>query len=228
MRDERDVRPLGQTLGSAALGLGLGLGILGIGFLVSRMALPDGSIVAASTGAPSPTPVATTPPAPMRVTPAPTTAPPATPTPTPAPTADPMVVTAYSGQGIQLAALTIPAGYTVTSPIDGSVRIEVYQFIGGEIRTGAEAAGEPSFPYIFIRSASREIKIRPGAIDRDIQLLVKDGDNVPAGTPLFKTLTTGASSWKTFYDSAVTAQVLVSVTEQPSGAEVDPVPVFKK
>lgn len=228
MRDERDIRPLGQTLGSAALGLGLGLGILGIGFLVSRMALPDGSIVAASTGAPSPTPVATTPPAPTRVTPAPTTAPPAMPTPTPAPTADPMVVTAYSGQGIQLAALTIPAGYTVTSPIGGTVSIDVYQYIGGEIRTGANAAGEPSFPYIFVRSASREVKIRPAAIDRDIQLLVKDGDIITAGAPLFKTITTAPSSWATFYDRTVTAQVMVSITARPSGVEVDPVPVFRR
>ena len=228
MRDDRELRPLAQTLGSAALGVGLGLSVLGIGFLVSRMALPESSVVAASTRAPSPTPVTSAPPTAARATPAPTTAPTAAPTPVPTATPDPLVVTAYSGQGLRLAALTIPAGYTVKSPIDGSVRIEVYQYIGSEIRTGAEAAGEPSFPYIFIRSASREIKIRPAAIDRDIQLLVKDGDNVPAGTPLFKTLTTGASSWKTFYDPAVTAQVMVSVTAQPSGVEVDPVPVFKK
>ncbi len=230
MRDGRELRPLAQTLGSAALGVGLGLGVLGIGFLVSRMALPESGVVAASTSAPSPTPVKTAPTPTTRATPASTTAPTVAPTPTPAPTAtpDPLVVTAYSGQGLRLAALGIPAGYTLTSPMAGTVTITVYQFLDGEIRTGANAAGEPSFPYIFVRSASREIKIRPGAIDRDIQLLVKDGDTLAAGAPLFKTLTTGASSWKTFYDPAVTAQVMVSVTAQPSGVEVDPVPVFRR
>jgi len=57
---------------------------------------------------------------------------------------------------------------------------------------------------------------------------VKDGDTVGIGTPLFKTITNGASSWKTFYDGNLNAQVLVSVTAQPSGTEVDPVPLFKR
>jgi hypothetical protein len=137
-------------------------------------------------------------------------------------------VTAYSGQGLRLAALTIPANYTLTSPIAGRITIVTYQFVDGEIRTGADSAGVPSYPYIFVRSADREVKIRPGAIDRDVQLLVKDGDTVGVGTPLFKTITSGASSWKTFYDGNLSAQVLVSVTAQPSGAEVDPVPLFKR
>lgn len=227
MRDDRELRPLAQTLGSAALGVGLGLGVLGIGFLVSRMALDDSSVVAAKTSTPTATIARTASPPAATPTVAPTPSPTVAPTPAPTATPDPLVVTAYSGQGLRLAALTIPAGYTVTSPIAGTVTIAVYQYIGGEIRTGANAA-EPSFPYIFVRSASRELKIRPAAIDRDIQLLVKDGDTIAAGAPLFKTITTAPSSWATFYDRGVTAQVIASVTAQPSGVEVDPVPVFKR
>lgn len=229
MRGNEDVRSLFQTLGSAALGVGLGLAVLGAGFFVSRLTLPDTAVVAAGTTAPtpsrspSPTPRAT-------VATAASSLPAATASPTTAPakTPDPLIVTAYSGQGIRLAALTIPTGYTVTSPVAGRVSIAVYQYIGGEIRTGANAADQPSYPYIFIRSADREVKLRPAAIERDIELLVKDGDTVAAGAPLFKTITTAPSSWAIFYDRAVTAQVMASVTAQPSGVEVDPVPVFKK
>ena len=226
MRRNEDVRSLLQTLGSAALGVGLGLAVLGAGFFISRLTLADSTAVAATTAptrSPSPTPASTQrPSAPPAPTPA-STAAPALP---PAPTPDPLVVTAYSGQGLRLAALFVPANYTVTSPIAGKVSIAVYQYVDGEIRTGV--ADQPSYPYVFVRSADREIKLRPGAIDKDVQLLVKDGDTVVAGAPLFKTLTTGASSWALFYDKAVTAQVIASVAAQPSGNEVDPVPVFRK
>jgi biotin carboxyl carrier protein len=228
MRGDNDLRSLLQTLGSAALGVGLGLAVLGAGFFISRTTLAANTVVVSTssgspspTRSPSPTPRPTATPAPV-VTPAPTAAP----TTPPAPTSDPLVVTAYSGQGLRLAALTIPAGYTVTSPIAGRVTITLYQFVDGEVRTGV--SDQPSYPYVFVRSADREIKLRPGAIDKDVQLLVKDGDTVAVGAPLFKTLTTGASSWALFYDKAVTAQVIASVTAQPSGNELDPVPVFKK
>jgi biotin carboxyl carrier protein len=233
MRESDDVRSLMQTLGGAALGLGIGLGILVAGFFVSNIALSSSPVVATTSNAlgiatarpPSPSPAQPTTQG-STASPAPTAAPTATPVPTTTP--DPMVVTAFSGQGLRLAALTIPAGYTVNSPIAGRVSIVVYQYIDGEIRTGAEAAGQPNYPYIFIRSADREVKIRPGALDRDIQLIVKDGDTVGAGTPLFKTITTGASSWRTFYDNAILAQVVASVTQQPANVDLDPVPVFKK
>ena len=226
MRDGGDLRSLLRTLGSAALGVGLGLAVLAAGFFISRMTLADNTVVvststASPTRSPSPTPRPT-------VTPAPTTAPTVAPTPRPSPTPDPLLVTASSGQGLRLAALTIPAGYTLTSPIAGRVTIAVYQYIGGEIRTGANAADQPSFPYLFVTSADREIKLRPGALNRDIELLVKDGDTIAAGAALFKTLTTGASSWATFYDRNVTAQVIASVTALPSGVEIDPLPVFKR
>jgi biotin carboxyl carrier protein len=226
-----------QTVGGAAVGVGIGLGILVAGFFVSNITLSRAATVAASTS--SPAAAAVTAPLARSAIPASATstaagtraataAPTATATPAPAATADPIVVTGYTGQGLRLAALTIPSGYTVTSPIAGKVTVVVYQFIDGEIRSGADAAGVPKFPYIFIRSADREIKLRPGALDRDVQLLVKDGDTIAAGAPLFKTVTTGASSWKTFYDAAVNAQVMVSVTAQPAGTELDPVPLYKR
>lgn len=226
-----------QTLGSAAIGVGIGLGILVAGFIVSNITLGATPVVATTTGTSIPIPLATraasptaasTASAPVSASPARIPTPAPTPTPTPTVTPDPLVVTAYSGQGLRLAALTIPSGYTVNSPIAGRVTIKVYQFIDGGIREGAESAGVPNYPYIFVRSADREVKLRPGAVDRDVQLLVKDGDVVAAGQPLFKTVSAGASSWKTFYDAAVNAQVLVSATAQPAGTEVDPVPLFKR
>ena len=226
MRRDADAGSLLRTLGSAALGVGLGLAVLVAGFFISRTTLADNTVVVftsttspSPTRSPSPTPRPTT-------TPARTVAPTVAPTPPPTPTQDPLVVTAYQGQGLRLAALTVPAGYTLTSPIAGKVSIATYQYVDGEIRTGV--SDQPSYPYIFVRSADREIKLRPGAVDKDVQLLVKDGDTVAAGAPLFRTLTTGASSWALFYDRAVTAQVIASVTAQPSSVEIDPVPVFKK
>jgi biotin carboxyl carrier protein len=223
VRDDGDVRSLFQTLGSAALGVGLGLGVLGLGFVVSRVTLADNVVVASI--APSPT-VART----LSVTIAPTATatPTRTPSPTPQPTTtpDPMVVTGFQGQGLRLAALAIPKDYTVRSPIGGKVHIELYQYVDGEIRTGV--TGQPTYPYIFVTAADREIKVRPGAVDRDVQLLVKDGDTVAAGTPLFKTLTTGTSSWQTFYDRGVTAHVVVSARDVANDELIDPVPLFKR
>ena len=230
MREDGDLRTSLQTLGSAALGVGLGLAILGAGFLVSNLALSGSATTAASpsasaTAVPPSSAARTTDPNPTVV---PTKTPSPTATPVPTTTPDPLTVSAYQGQGLRLAALSMSAGYTFTSPIAGQVEIVVYQFINGEIRSGAEAAGVPNFPYVYIRSADREIKLRPGALDKDVQLIVKNGDTVAAGAPLFKIIATGPSSWATFYDKNVTAQVLASVTTRPQGTEVDPVPVFKR
>ncbi len=225
MREDESRTVLG-SVASGVLGIGMGLAILGIGFVVSRVALPD-NVVVASVGTPAPTgtsaaAVSRATPAAPAATPTPTPAPSATPSPTPAPTR----VTAAEGQGLRLAAITIPADYVFTSPIAGKVTIELYQFVDGEIRTGV--ADQPTYPYIYVQSADRKVKIRPGVIDRDIRLLVKDGDTVSAGTPLFRTLTTGASSWATFYDPSLTAQVVVSAIALPSGVEIDPVAVFTR
>lgn len=230
MREDGDLRTSLQTLGSAALGVGLGLAILGAGFVVSNLALA-GSATTAGTSTIAPATVV--PPSSAAQTQSPPTA---APTKTPAPTAtpvptttpDPLTVAAYQGQGLRLAALTMPAGYTFTSPIGGTVTMVLYQFVNGEIRSGAGLQDRAFFPYVLVRSADREIKLRPGALDTDVQLIAKDGDTVTAGAPLFKIIATGPSSWATFYDRSVTAQVIASVTTRPQGTEVDPVPVFKR
>jgi biotin carboxyl carrier protein len=225
VRSDGDIRSLLQTLGSAALGVGLGLGVLILGFFISRATLGESTTASTSTATPARTATAT----PRPSTPAPTIAPtPAPPTTPPAPTKDPMVVTAFRGQGLSLAALTVPAGYTITSPIVGTVRLEMYQYLGGEIRRDSNDSSQPTFPYVYVESSDRQIKLRPGALDRDIQLLVKDGDTVVLGQGLFKTVSTGASSWRTFYDASVTAQVVASASTRPGGTEVDPVPYFRK
>ena len=229
MRDDGDMRSLVQTLGSAALGVGIGVGILVAGFLVSNLTLAQSTTtLAAGTGVIVATPARTAPSAAATAAPtvAPTVAPTATPVPTP--TKDPLLVTAYTSQGLRLAALGMPVGYTLTSPIAGTVTVIVYQFIDGEIRSGADLQDRPSFPYVLIRSSDREIKLRPGALDKDVQIMVKDGDTIAAGAPVFRIVGPGASSWATFYDKAVTAQVIASVTSRPQGTEVDPVPVFRR
>ncbi len=219
MRPPDDPRGALGTVASAALGLGLGIGVLVLGAVVSQVSLAGASVTVTATATPARTPAPTATPLP--------TLPPATPSPTPAPTATPapLRASAYRGQGLQLAALTAPVGYTYTSPVTGTVRIEVYQYIDGEIRADG-TPGQPRYPYIFVTGADKEVKLRPGAIDADVQLLVRDGQNVTLGDPLFKTVAGGASSWRVFYDETVTAQVIVSARALPSGDQIDPLPLF--
>lgn len=219
MRPADDPRGALGTVASAALGLGLGLGVLGLGVVVSRISLAGGSVTVTATATPVPTPA-------PKATALPTLPPP-TPSPTPAPAATPvpLQVTPYAGQGLRLAALTAPVGYTYTTPTTGTVRIEVYQLVDGQIRSDG-TPGAPRYPYIFVTGADKEVKLRPGAIDTDIRLLVRDGQNVTLGDPLFTTIGGGASSWRVFYDNAVTAQVMVSAKALPSGDEIDPVALF--
>jgi hypothetical protein len=67
---------------------------------------------------------------------------------------------------------------------------------------------------------------RPGALNADTEMLIKHGERAERGTPMFKTIGDGPSSWRTFYDRAVTANVIVSVALLPSGIELDPVAFF--
>lgn len=212
------------TIASAALGLGLGLGILVLGVIVSQISLSGGAVAVTATKTPQPTPSASG-------TPLPTLPPPTKP-PTPAPTATstpvPLIVSAYEGQGLQLAALSAPVGFLYRSPITGSIHIEYYQYIDGQIRQDAGGPGILSYPYIYIRAPEQEVKMRPGAVDQDVKLLVREGQFVTPGDALFETVGGGPSSWHTFYDDFVTAQVIVSVRRLPSGEGIDPVPLFQK
>lgn len=180
------------------------------------------SVVAAT---PSPTPLVTTTTSPPSASP---TAAPASASASPSPTRDPLRVTAYTNGGRRFAALSAPVGYTLATPISGSVSIVVYQFLGGEVRIGSNIPTEPFFPYVTITSADVKLVLRPGALKDDVQLLVKDGDTIRAGAPLLTIVGPGASSWRTFYDRTLTAQVLASATARPSGLELDPVALVSR
>ena len=228
-----------QTIGNAAVGVGLGVSVLGIAFVVSQFAAGQGSVAQATSSPASPAVsaaaialvTATPTPPPATASPSPTAAPtatPATPTPTqvPSATADPMTATAYSNSGKRYAALRAPIGYAYTAPFAGTVTVRRYQLIDGQVRVDSIFPGLPYFPYVTLESADRRVIFRPGALDVDTELIAKDGDRVAAGAPLFKTIGEGASSWRTFYDRGVTANVIASVAALPSGAELDPVAFF--
>lgn len=137
-----------------------------------------------------------------------------------------MTVTAYADSGKRYAALRAPVDYVYLAPIAGTVRVQLYQFIEGQVRVGSFVPSLPFFPYVTLESADRRIIFRPGALNADTQMLIKDGERAELGTPLFKTVGEGASSWRTFYDRGVSANVIASVAALPSGAELDPVAFF--
>jgi len=225
-----------QTIGNAAIGVGLGVSVLGIAFVVSQFAAGQGSVVQTTLSpAASRVSVATATLATATPTPSPPSTPSAAPTiapvtssatATPTPTTDPLTVTAYSYSGKRYAALTVPIGYVFLAPVAGTVRVSLYQLIDGQVRIGSSVPSLPFFPYLTLESVDRRIIYRPGALNADTQLLVRDGDRVELGAPLFKVVGDGASSWKTFYDRSVTANVIASVAALPSGAELDPVAFF--
>jgi hypothetical protein len=134
-----------------------------------------------------------------------------------------MTITAYANGGKRYAALRAPVDYIYLAPIAGTIRVQLYQLIEGEVRVGSNVTSLPFFPYVTVSSADRRVIFRPGALNADTQMLIKDGERAEPGTPLFKTVGEGASSWRTFYDRGVTANVIVSVAMLPSGAELDPV-----
>jgi hypothetical protein len=234
-----EVRSALRIVGNASIGVGLGLSVLGMAFVVSQFAAGQGTVSfsratsAATTSAAlalatTPTPP---PPTPQLQTATPTQAPtdpPPTATPTPAPTAIPelLTVTAYSNSGKRYAALRAPVDFVYVAPIAGTVRVQLYQLINGEVRVGSQVTSLPFFPYVTIQSADRRVIYRPGALNTDTQMMIKDGERAEPGAPLFKTVGEGASSWRTFYDRNVTANVIASVAALPSGAEVDPVAFF--
>ena len=229
-----------QTIGNAAVGVGLGMSVLGIAFVVSQFAAGQGSVVQATSSPAAPTVSAAaiavvtatpTPPSLPTSSPSPTVAPTAalaapTLTPTPSATTNPMTVAAYTSSGKRYAALSAPVGYVFLAPLAGTVHVSLYQLIDGDVRVGSSVPSLPFFPYVTLESSDRRIIYRPGALNADTELLVKNGDRAEIGTPLFKTIGEGASSWRTFYDRGVTANVIASVAALPSGSELDPVAFF--
>ncbi|TMG36247.1 MAG: hypothetical protein E6H88_10565 [Chloroflexi bacterium] len=201
--------------GGLATALSIALGVLiGIGAAVglsratppAALVTPEPSIIPATIPPPGASAAATT----------------ASPTRTPLP----IIVSAYSYGGRRYAAVTTPVGFMYAAPFAGTVQVRTYQLIGGEIRLGSNVPSQPFFPYITLTSAERRIVYRPGALDSDTQIVAPDGAKLDAGAPLYKVIGAGASSWRTFYDPSVTAQLIVSLAALPGDAELDPVPLF--
>ena len=228
-----------STVGNAAIGVGLGMSVLVVAFVISQFATGQGSAERARS-TPASTIVSTamvalvsaTPPAAPSSTPSVSSTPPSAPTsaftatPAPSPTPDPLTAAAYTNSGKRYAALRAPVGYVYLATIAGRVQVRLYQLIDGEVRVGSSVPSLPFFPYVTVESADRRVIYRPGALNVDTELLVRDGDRTDPGTPLFKTIGEGASSWRTFYDRGVSANVIASVAALPSGAELDPVAFF--
>jgi biotin carboxyl carrier protein len=244
MRDE-GLRTLLQTLGSAVLGIGLGLGILAVGFIVSRMTLAEATVVTTGSNAallaPATSPSLTPRPA---ATTAPTTAPTAASTPvhaetpiatpaaSPTPTAttslDALTFELYTNGGRHFAAFVLSsAPYTVTSPIAGTVSIAMYQFLDGDVRVGSNIPELPFFPYVTVTGSERKVVLRPSSLQAGVKLLVQSGQKVGVGDALFSIKDLSASSWRTFYDRSLEAPVIASALSTSTGAEVDPLSIFK-
>ena len=229
-------------MGNAAIGVGLGMSVLAVAFIVSQFATGQGSAARATQSptaqiATAAVAVATATPAsaPPTSSPSPTVGstaslasatPTATPTPSPSATPDAMTAEPYSSSGKRYAALRAPVGYTYLAPIAGTVQVRMYQLIDGQVRVGSAVPSLPFFPYLTLESSDRRITFRLSALDADTQVLIKDGERAETGTALFKIVGDGASSWRTFYDRGMTANVVASVAALPSGAELDPVAFF--
>ncbi|HKY51886.1 MAG TPA: hypothetical protein VJP45_11580, partial [Candidatus Limnocylindria bacterium] len=209
MRPSAELRTAVQTIGNAAIGLGLGLSVLWVAVVVSQFASAEQSAARSTPAvsasvlvvvAVSATPAATA--TPLLASPSPTsattTAAPATAFPTAAATAasaaPTLAVEPYTNGGRRYAALSAPLGYVYLSPIAGRVLVNTYQLIDGEVRVGSFVPSLPFFPYITVESGDRRVIFRPGALNVDTAMLIKDGERAEPGTPLFKTIGDGASS----------------------------------
>ncbi|MEK7861506.1 MAG: hypothetical protein AAB284_09155, partial [Chloroflexota bacterium] len=79
--------------------------------------------------------------------------------------------------------------------------------------------------YVFLHAPDRVMKLRPGALKTDTEILVRESQ-VRAGAPLFRLIGSGPSSWHDRYDATVRAQVIVSL-ETGAGADLDAAPLLR-
>lgn len=140
-------------------------------------------------------------------------------TPTPAP----LALTSFQFIGRSYTGVIAPeAGLAFVAPFAGKVEIRYYQLIGGQVYVNSNVASLPFFPYITLIDGERRMTYRPGVLGLDTELVVRDGDTVAPGDPLFRIVTLGRSSWATFYNRTVPYQVVVSLQEVRSGRDLDP------
>lgn len=149
----------------------------------------------------------------------------ASPAATPLPSLEPMpaiFVSPYRSGGRSYAGIELRPGTVVRTPLEGTVEIRLYQYINNDVRVGSNAPSLPFFPYVTVVSSDRRLTFRPGALGTDTELLVRDAQRVGVGAPLFRAIGPGRSSWATFYDPAISFQVVASLHMLPTGRELDP------
>jgi hypothetical protein len=161
------------------------------------------------------------------VTPSPTLGPTASPSPTPSPTPAPpsIIASRYRSSGRNYIGLEVQADTSFPARFDGVIELRVYQFINGQVWTGSNVASLPFFPYVTVISSDKRMTYRPGALGSETELLVRDGQRIAEGQPLFRVIGEGRSSWATFYDARVPYQVVVSL-QTPGGRELDALSYF--
>jgi len=179
---------------------------------------PDASLIASTLRSPTATPVPTTPPP----TPSFATLPPS---PSPTATPAPIEMQPYTLSGKSYTGVVAPVGAVFIAPFDARVEVIVYQLIDGEIRTGTDVAGIPSYPYVNLYTGDRILRFRPGALTTDTEIVVSTA-RVSEGDPLFRVIGTGASSWHDFYDATVGAQIIVSL-ETSTLSDLDAEPLIR-
>ena len=179
---------------------------------------PDASLIASTLRSPTATPVPTTPPPSATF---------ATLPPSPSPTASlpPIQMQPYTLSGKSYTGVVAPVGAVFIAPFDARVEVIVYQLIDGEIRTGTDVAGIPSYPYVNLHTGDRIMRFRPGALTTDTEIIVNTA-RVSEGDPLFRVIGTGASSWHDFYDATVGAQIIVSL-ETSTLTDLDAKPLIR-
>lgn len=188
---------------------------------------PDASLIASTVRSPGASPDPTAPPSP---TPTFATLPPS---PTPTPTPRPIELSNYSLNGRAYTGVVAAPGTVFVAPYDARVDVVVYQIIDGEFRTNTDVEGIPSYPYVFLYTEDRIMKLRPGALKTDTVILATDSDpvapgsQVRAGDPLFRVIGKGPSSWHFRYDATVGAQVIVSLTRSDEITDLDARPFIR-
>jgi hypothetical protein len=179
---------------------------------------PDASLIASTLRSPTATPAPTTPPP----TPSFATLPPS---PSPTATLAPIQMQPYTLSGKSYTGVVAPVGAVFIAPFDARVEVIVYQLIDGEIRSGTDVAGIPSYPYVNLLTGDRVMRFRPGALTTGTEILVNT-TRVSEGDPLFRVIGTGASSWHDFYDATVGAQIIVSL-ETSTLSDLDAKPLIR-
>jgi multidrug efflux pump subunit AcrA (membrane-fusion protein) len=156
-----------------------------------------------------------------------TTTPEPSPTATAAPSEAPLALTSFAFLGHSYVGIVVPEiPRTFVAPFAGTVEIRTYQLIDGEVRVGSGVPTLPFYPYISVIAADRKITYRPGILGSVTEVMARDGTPVGAGDPLFRLVTSGRSSWATFYNSSAPYQVVVSLQGVPDGRDLDPTPYF--